>query len=128
MSSTHLCRNYHLIFSTHDRYRWIDKSWEDRLHSYIGGILRDLHGVAKQIGGDMDHIHILASLNATHRLSDIMRDIKAGSSKWIHETLGKRSFNWQDGYGAFTVSPSDIDGVRQYIQGQKEHHRKKTFQ
>jgi putative transposase len=119
---------YHLVFSTHDRLRWIDKSWQERLAQYIGVIVRDIEGIAIEIGGDSNHSHILARLKARHSISDSLRIIKSGSSKWVHESIGLRSFQWQVGYGAFTVRSSDIEVIRKYIRNQPEHHRKKTFQ
>jgi len=128
MSSTHLSLYYHLVFSTHDRLRWIDPSWQERLAQYIGGIVRDIEGIAIEIGGDSDHSHILARLKAKQSISDSLRIIKSGSSKWVHESIGLRSFQWQVGYGAFTISSSDVEAIRKYIRNQREHHRKKTFQ
>jgi REP element-mobilizing transposase RayT len=74
-----------------------------------------------------DHVHILVGLKATHRLSDVMRELKKASSKWVHEEIGLRSFRWQEGYGAFTVSERGIEAVRRYIARQEEHHRVRTF-
>ena len=128
MSSTHLSLYYHLVFSTKGRRPWIDESWEARLHSYLGGTLRGLGAVAEAIGGIPDHAHILASLRATHCLADVMREIKASSSAWVHKEIGNRLFQWQDGYGAFTVCRSEVEAVKAYIRGQKEHHKKVTFQ
>ena len=128
MPSTHLSLYYHLVFSTKGRYCWINERWEERLYSYLAGILRRLGGVAVEIGGAADHVHILASLKATHCPAEIMREIKASTSGWIRNVIGIRLFGWQDGYGAFTVSRSDIEAKRKYIRGQKKHHRKKTFQ
>ena len=82
----------------------------------------------KLSGGDEDHVHILASLKTTHCVAGIARDVKSNSSGWVHNAIGIGSFEWQDGYGAYTVSHSDVDTVRKYIQQQKEHHKKKTFQ
>ena len=128
MSSTHLSLYYHLVFSTKDRLPWIDISWESRFYQYIAGIVRDIQGKAIEIGGDADHSHILASLRATHRVADVLKIIKSGSSKWVHEMMGLKLFQWQDGYGAFTVSPSDKEKIKNYIKNQRVHHRKKTFQ
>ncbi len=128
MTSTHISLNYHLVFSTKGRRPTIRAAWEERLHSYLGGILRGLGAVAVGIGGTNDHVHILAGLRATHRLADVLRDLKADSSKWLHAVAGTKSFQWQDGYGAFTVSSSVIEAIKEYIRGQKEHHRKRTFQ
>jgi hypothetical protein len=98
------------------------------MHGYLGGILRRSGGVAEEIGGTRDHVHILACLKATHRLSDVMREVKSSSSQWIHEVIGSPLFSWQDGYGAFTVSEAQIKTVRAYIRGQEERHRNKTYQ
>ena len=75
-----------------------------------------------------DHVHLLLGLTATARLADVVRDIKAVSSSWVHDEIGDRAFAWQEGYGAFTVSPSHCEQVRSYIARQEEHHRKRTFQ
>ena len=128
MPSTHLSLNYHIVFSTKNREPILAASWRAELHAYLGGILRDLGGVAQEVGGVADHVHFLAALKATHCLADVLRDTKTGSSRWIHETMRIRSFAWQEGYGAVTVSPSDVPRVRRDIASQTEHHRKKTFQ
>ncbi len=128
MPSTHLSLHYHLIFSTKERYPFIEKEWRSRLHSYLGGEMRKFGGVAESIGGTNDHVHLLVGLRATHRLCDVLEDIKSGSSKWVHEELDLKKFAWQVGYGAFTVSASKIKTVKQYIENQEEHHRVKPFQ
>ena len=127
MASTHLSLNYHLIFSTKKRRRFIDSDWRDRLHAYVGGTVKSINAIPDAIGGTADHVHLLIGLRATHRLADVMREIKSVSSKWVHETIGMHQFSWQDGYGAFTVSASHMERVRQYIQNQETHHRNKTF-
>ena len=128
MPSTHLSLHFHLIFSTKDRLALMHKDWRGRLHTYMGGIINDLGGIPITIGGVEDHVHLLVGLRATHRLADVLRDLKASSSKWIHEELQKPLFAWQEGYGAFTVSQSQIEAVKKYIANQEEHHRKWTFQ
>lgn len=128
MPSTHLSLHYHLIFSTKDRIGYMHQDWRGRLHAYMGGIVNDLGGTPETIGGVEDHVHLLVGLRATHRLADVLREIKASSSKWVHEELKKTLFSWQEGYGAFTVSPSQLEVVKRYIANQEEHHRKKTFQ
>jgi REP element-mobilizing transposase RayT len=75
-----------------------------------------------------DHVHLLLETRATHRLADVMRGIKAGSSAWIHRDVGIAAFGWQDGYGAFTVSPSHRSRVTDYIRNQEARHRVETFQ
>jgi REP element-mobilizing transposase RayT len=128
MPSTHLSLQVHVVFSTRERQPWIEQGWRDRLHAYLGGAIRTLGGVPLAVGGTGDHVHLLVGLRATHRLSDVLREIKVTSSKWVHETTGVRGFSWQDGYGAFSVSPGQADEVRKYIASQEEHHRRKTFQ
>jgi putative transposase len=128
MSSTHSCLYFHFVFSTKGRRHWIKESWQERLYAYWGGIIRKLGGVARTIGGDDDHVHILASLKPIHCPASILRELKSSSSAWIHSEIGIRSFEWQDGYGAFTISRSAVDAVTKYIQQQKEHHKRKTFQ
>ena len=128
MSSTHISLHYHFVFSTRNRRPWIRESWEERLHSYIGGIVRGLNGVAQAIGGADDHVHILASLRPTHRVSDVLRDIKSCSCDWVHRAIGNAMFSWQDGYGGFTVGKAEIEALKKYVRGQREHHKKRTFQ
>jgi REP element-mobilizing transposase RayT len=127
MASTHLSLHYHIVFSTDSRRRIIAEPWRAELHSYIGGISRDIGAVARSIGGPGDHVHILLGLRATHVLADVVRHVKRGSSAWIHRH-GVAKFAWQEGYGAFTVSPSQLSRVQRYIANQIEHHRKKTFE
>ena len=127
MPSTHTSLHYHIIFSTKGRRRMIAEPWRTQLHAYIGGIIRDIGAVARSIGGPGDHVHILAGLKPTHTLADVVRQIKRGSSAWIHQH-GVKKFAWQEGYGAFTVSPSQLSKVQRYIANQLEHHRKKTFE
>ncbi len=128
MPSTHLSLHYHVVFSTKDRYPWIDRQFRDDLHRYLGGCIKTLEGVPEQVGGTADHVHLLLGLRATHCLADVLRELKKVSSRWVHEQVEISKFAWQEGYGAFTVSASDIESVREYIQTQEEHHRKRTFQ
>ncbi len=127
MPSTHLSLHYHVVFSTKNRERLIAGAWRDRLHAFLGGIVKNAKGVPEAIGGIDDHVHLLIGLPATVCLSDAVRDMKAVSSRWIHDEIGDKSFAWQEGYGAFTVSSSQCETVREYIAKQEEHHRKRTF-
>jgi putative transposase len=121
---------YHLVFSTKNRQPLIDETWRPRLYEYLGGSIRGLGGVALEIGGIVDHVHILARLRQDRAVSDILRDLKANASRWINESGLLRSgrFAWQQGYGAFTVSESQVEKVRRYIRNQEAHHRKMTFE
>src|SRR5258708_4653540 len=119
----------HIIFSTKNRVPDIDPNWQDRLYSYIGGTLRSDKCVLMAAGGVADHVHLLVSLSRTVCVADVVRDIKANSSRWIHENFpDHKTFAWQTGYGAFSVSHSHLDQVRTYLAKQAEHHRSKTFQ
>jgi putative transposase len=128
MPSTHLSLSYHLVFSTKDRRPLVHADWRDRLHPYMGGTIRSLGGMPLAVGGTEDHVHLLIGLRATHRLADVMRDLKVASTKWVHETVGASGFCWQDGYGAFTASQSHVEEIRRYISNQEEHHARRTFQ
>jgi putative transposase len=129
MANTYTSLHYHLIFSTKNREPRLVPELEQRVWSYIGGVARAHKMTALQVGGCDDHIHALANAPPTLAPSQIAQHLKGDSSKWIHEEFPKmRNFGWQDGYGAFTVSKSNIPEVIQYIQGQREHHRRKTFQ
>jgi putative transposase len=128
MPSTHTSLHYHIVFSTKERRALIDKNWRGRLHAYLGGTIRELNGIPVEIGGVGDHVHLLIGLKPTHSVAEVVREIKIASSKWVHQEIKMFTFSWQDGYGAFTVSPTGIDGVSKYIANQEEHHRVKTFE
>jgi putative transposase len=123
LSSTHLSLHYHVVFGTNNHESVIASDWRARLHAFLGGVIRPLNGVPEAVGGVADHVHLLVGLRATHTLSDALREIKSVSSAWVHKNVGVRSFAWQEGYGAFTVSASQLENVRAYIQQQEEHHR-----
>ncbi|MBA4124210.1 MAG: IS200/IS605 family transposase [Acidobacteria bacterium] len=127
MPSTHTNLHYHIVFSTKERLPLIKEEWRERLHAYLGGIVKNLEGVPLAIGGINNHVHLLVGLKSSHRLDYFVRDLKADSSKWIHTEI-KEKFEWQKGYGAFTVSPLGIENVRQYVLNQEIHHRQKTFE
>ena len=127
MPSTHLSLHYHVVFGTKDHAPLIQPAWRGQLHAYLGGIIRASDGVAEAVGGVADHAHLLIGLRATHRLADVLRELKSVSSGWVHDEIGARDFAWQEGYGAFTVSASQRETVRRYIQRQEEHHRTRSF-
>ena len=105
----------------------IQPAWRTDLHAYLGGIIRTANGVAESIGGVADHVHLLVGLRATHCLADVLRELKSVSSGWMHDEIGLHAFTWQEGYGAFTVSASQCNAVRRYIEQQEEHHWTRTF-
>lgn len=119
---------YHIVFSTKNRQPLITNETKPRLYEYIGGILRKKGGIALAIGGINDHIHVLAKLRPDDSLSNVLRDLKANSSGWMSKVFPEmKNFSWQNGYGAFTVSASQIEIVSQYIANQEKHHRKYSF-
>ena len=125
MSYTHFL--YHIVFGTKDRMPLIHSDWENELYKYLGGIIRNCSGEPIEIGGDRDHTHILTRLEPTIAFSDFMRELKSGSSRWIRQ-MHLPKFSWQRRYGAFSVSESASLSVRKYIRGQKEHHKRQTFE
>ena len=127
MNSTFVSLHYHIVFSTKHRKPTIDTEWRERLHEYLGGTVNGLKGFSQGVGGTADHVHLLVGLKSTHCLADFMRELKKSSSSWVHNEIGVAKFAWQEGYGAFTVSPTARDGVKQYIANQEEHHRKRSF-
>jgi REP element-mobilizing transposase RayT len=119
---------YHIVFSTKDREPLITDAYQPRLQEYIGGIIRSQGGISLEMNGTADHLHLLTKLRPDKALSDIIRDLKAGASGWMHKLFPElRDFAWQNGYGAFTVSASQIERVRRYIANQKLHHQKQSF-
>ena len=129
MSHSYVKNLMHCTFSTKERYPFIDPNLESDLWSYVGGIAKANRMKALAIGGTADHLHALLSLPSMMSFAKAVQLIKGGSSKWIHETFPKyKKFEWQEGYGAFSVSASQARKTVAYIQNQKEHHRRKTFQ
>ena len=125
-----LVKNYiHIVFSTKHREALIYPPVEAELHAYLGGICKKLDCPVLKVGGYTDHIHILCMLSKKIALMKLMEELKSHSSKWIKSKgPGYKHFYWQDGYGAFSVNPSEVDKVIAYIENQHEHHRKKAFQ
>jgi REP element-mobilizing transposase RayT len=128
MSDSYTNLLYHIVFSTKDRRPLIASEYEARLHDYIGGTIRGMGGVSSELNGTEDHVHLLAKLRPDRALSDVLRDLKANATGWMHDIFPDlEDFSWQRGYGAFTVSQSNVAEVRRYIGRQKEHHAKVSF-
>jgi putative transposase len=118
----------HLIFSTKNREPLLpDKDLRQRAHAYLAAVLQDLQCPALIVDGLADHVHILCQLAKTQLVSVVMEHLKTSSSKWL-KTQGIRTFSWQRGYGAFSVSQSNVASVVSYIEKQEEHHRTVTFE
>ena len=118
------------VFSTKNRFPFLaDPMAKQRMHGYLARVFNEHDSPAIEVGGAQDHVHILCLLSRNHAISEILKKAKANSSSWA-KTLGAKytKFAWQAGYGAFSIHQSQIEAVRMYIQGQVEHHRKKTFQ
>ena len=119
----------HIVFSTKHPERWLRNDLRPRLHEYLGGILRNHSCPLIAAGGTDDHLHLLVSLNRTTSVADLVRLAKSNSSGWIHDEFAElRGFQWQEGYGAFAVSQSNVDSVKAYLANQEEHHREMSFQ
>jgi len=129
MAHTYASLLYHCIFSTKDRVPVIVPKLAPELFAYMGGIVRSLDGIPMLINGVVDHVHMMIALPPTLSVADTMRLVKTNSSKWVHEGSSEyASFAWQTGYGAFSVSRSNVPAVEAYIAKQEEHHRTMTFQ
>jgi REP element-mobilizing transposase RayT len=119
----------HLVYGTKHRRPWIDRAHRDALFAYQAGIFEKWESPAIVVGGVADHVHALFSLSKNHALKKIVEEVKKGSSKWMKAEGPKcPEFAWQAGYAAFSVSQSNADKVRRYIENQEAHHRKITFQ
>ena len=118
----------HVVFSTKHRQPLITPGLQDRLWPYLGGIARENKMKALQVGGVADHVHLLLSLPSTLAIAKAVQLIKGNSSKWIHDTFREHAaFEWQEGYGAFSIGVSGVQDTVAYIENQAEHHRKKSF-
>ena len=126
MARTYTKLIYHIVFSTKERVPLITAEIRDRLYPYLGGVIRGEKGSLLEIGGIADHVHILARFGAAVAVSEMVKRIKGNSSHWLSQELGVW-FAWQIGYGAFTVSESQVAAVRKYIQRQEEHHKRVSF-
>ena len=119
----------HLIFSTKQRLALIAPDMKAGLFAYIGGIVRQHHGVAVLVNGTADHVHMLLRMPTDHSTAEMARIIKANSSRWVHEKWPDHAqFGWQTGYGAFSVSASNAEAVTKYIAEQEVHHQTRSFQ
>lgn len=128
MANTYTQLYFHIVFAVKGRQNHISEKWKVELYKYISGIISNKEQKLMIINGMPNHIHLLIGSKPNFNLSDLVRDIKANSSKWINEkgfVIGK--FEWQSGFGAFTVSQSGIDRVIEYIKNQEKHHSKKSF-
>jgi len=128
MPNTYTQIHVHSVFAVQNRSSLISTQWNERLYQYITAIIQNKGHKLLSINGMPDHVHILFGMRPTQSLSDLMQDIKGDSSRWINENRfvpGK--FSWQEGYGGFSYSKSQISAVAKYIENQEKHHKRKTF-
>jgi REP element-mobilizing transposase RayT len=129
MGHTYKNHHFHLIWSTKNREKLIDKSFEDRLYAYLGGVIRGNKGILLEVGGIANHVHLLISLASIDNYSELLRKLKGGSSLWLNKEVSlPRKFAWQEGYGSFAVSFSHVEIVQNYIRNQEKHHSTITFE
>src|SRR5256885_161101 len=124
MSYTNLL--YHIVFATKERAPLITDELRADFHAYLGGTMRGLEGIALEVGGVEDHVHILAKIKPTIAVAEFIKQLKADSSGWANKKSRGR-FAWQTRYGAFSVSESQVEKVRAYVRNQAEHHRRVSF-
>lgn len=128
MANTYTQLHIHFVFAVKYRQAIIKSLWEERLHKYITGIVQNNGHKMLAINSAFDHLHLFAGLHPKQSISDLMRLVKGDSSEFVNiHKLTNRKFNWQDGYGAFSISHKQIDPVVKYILNQKEHHKTKSF-
>jgi REP element-mobilizing transposase RayT len=128
MANTYTQIHIQAVFAVKARIGLMQSAWKNDLYKYITGIVQTHKHKMLAIDGMPDHIHVFFGMRPTQSLSDLLQDIKGGSSKWINENkLVKGHFEWQEGYGAFSYSKSHVEQVINYIRNQEEHHRKQTF-
>ena|ERR1041385_2921290 len=129
MADTYTQLYVHVTFGVKFRQQLLAREWRDELFKYITGVTTNKKQILMQINGTEDHIHILLAIKPTVLLSDVVRDIKANSSRFINEkNWVKGKFEWQGGFGAFSVGHSQVNMVVNYIRNQEEHHRNKKFE
>lgn len=125
-SFTHLL--YHVVFATKHRVACLDDELSEKLYPVLANLIRDEGGVPVAVNGMPDHVHLLARLRQSRAVSDVVRAVKAGSSRWVHQTYpALADMAWQTGYGAFTVSASQRAVVGRYVERQKENHARRTY-
>ena len=129
MAHTYSNMLFHVIWSTKERYPWISDELKSRLYGYIHRSAEDQGTKIMSMNGMPDHIHALIQAKPSVCISELMRDIKTGSSKWVRTNFPqKNNFCWQDGYGVFSVSESSVPALKAYIENQEQHHKKKSFE
>jgi REP element-mobilizing transposase RayT len=128
MSHSFTCSIFHMVFATKGRRPMIPPAWKSEIRRYMAGILRNHRSRLITAGGMPDHLHVLASLHAQLCVSEAVRVLKANTSRWLSRQKGVHRFAWQEGYAGFSVSRSQVERVRTYINHQEQHHRRRSFE
>ncbi len=129
MAHTYYAVHLHLVFSTKDRKPWLSPGLQEELFPYLASAIRNHDCVAHTVGGHVDHVHVLLSPNSTLAVPDLVKEIKRTSSVWMKtENRSDASFAWQEGYGVFSVSHSNLGRVSKYISNQRIHHKERNFE
>ncbi len=128
MANTYTQAYFHLVFAVENKKALINKPWKYEMEKYITSIVQNNKHKLIAIGSSSDHIHIFIGYNLNHKIPDLVEEIKTSSSNWVRRNkLSSFKFSWQNGYGAFTNSQSQVDAVAHYVINQEQHHRKTTF-
>ena len=128
MPNTYTQIHIQFVFAVKYRMALIDKSWKDKLHQYITGIIQNKTHKMLQINSMPDHLHMLLGFRPDENMSQLIQVVKSESTKWINDNcLSREKFSWQEGFGAFSYSKSHVPNVIRYIQNQETHHQKQTF-
>ncbi len=125
--STYFKLHYHIVFGTKNRVACLDKAWRPKLWEYMGGTIRGLGGVPHGVGGYNDHVHLLIDLKPTQVIADVVRELKKASTEWVRQNTQEKTFQWQEGYGVFSVGWHERDAIKAYIAGQEDHHHHRPF-
>jgi REP element-mobilizing transposase RayT len=127
MSDTYHSINLHVVFSTKDRLPLIRDELRDEMFAYMGGVASNRESVLLHAGGVEDHVHLLIGVPPKFAPSDLLRDMKANSSRWLKDEWEINGFSWQDGFSVFSVSPSKVDATKAYLDSQRDHHAKVSY-
>lgn len=125
--STYFKLHYHIVFGTKKRVPCLEKAWRPQLWEYMGGTVRGLGGVPHGVGGWNDHVHLLIDLKPTQVIPEVVRELKKASTEWVRQHTGLKTFQWQEGYGVFTVGWRERERIKSYIANQEAHHGRKTY-
>jgi REP element-mobilizing transposase RayT len=128
MANTYTQIYMHIVFAVAHRESLIGNEWMNGLHAYLSGACRNRHHFVHAIGGTADHIHLLVGLHPSECVATLVKELKTQSTRWINDHYLHGAFSWQSGYGAFSYSHSHVPAVKRYIENQREHHRRITFQ